>query len=131
MLKTRAKQKLVSWIAFIAILMAALAPTISHAMKSHDGLSTALMEICTVEGMRMVDTGPADKSSDDKSKHSAHMEDCPYCRVVSALPGLPPTEWQWLPAPVGKAVLPRLFYQAPALHTSWLPPQSRAPPALS
>lgn len=124
-------RRFAAWIACFAILLAALAPSISQAVanaKQESGSGWA--EICSVAGIRFVqvDDGAADGKSDGKAMQ---MEHCAFCSTHAGSVGLPPTS-PVLPLPVasGTAIFPALYYQSPSPLFIWSTAQSRAPPAL-
>ena len=125
-------RRLAAWIACFAILLAALAPSISQAVanaKQQSGSGWA--EICSVAGIRFVQVDGA-TSDDGKSAGKAmQMEHCAFCSTHAGSVGLPPTS-PALPLPVasGTAIFPALYYQSPAPLFIWSTAQSRAPPAL-
>lgn len=103
----------------LAVLFAALAPTVSHALAA--STASVLAEMCSVDG--------PGKKAPTNTMHG--MEHCPYCATPSGSPALEP------PALTGFAVIgghdsyPSLFYTAPQpLHT-WSAAKPRGPPALS
>ena len=121
-----------AWIACFAILLAALAPSISQAVanaKQESGSGWA--EICSVAGIRFVqvdDDGAADGKGGGKAMQ---MEHCAFCSTHAGSVGLPPTS-PVLPLPVasGTVIFPALYYQSPSPLFIWSTAQSRAPPAL-
>jgi hypothetical protein len=106
MILSKVTRRFTAWIACFAILLAALAPSISHAMAGA-GSTSAWIEICSIAGTRFV---PADDGGS---------------------PGLPSNPLLTLPVIDGKPVLPSLYYQASRPLFAWASAQSRAPPALS
>lgn len=118
------------WIACLAVLMASLAPSISHAINWSSGAAqTVQFEICTSAGLiSMADPIDAPASP---SKHTMAMNDCPMCSIHFDHLGLPPTIFPLLPADTRVGPAPRLFYQSPRPLFAWAPPQSRAPPVIS
>jgi hypothetical protein len=75
----RTTRVLTSWMAVLAILMAALAPSISHALESKNGPSW--VEICTSVGAKWVNAG-GDAGDEAPSFPGAHpQEHCPYCSL--------------------------------------------------
>jgi hypothetical protein len=127
-------RRFAAWIACFAILLAALAPSISQAVanaKQESGSGWA--EICSVAGIRFVqlvqaDDGAADETSGGKAMQ---MEHCAFCSTHAGSVGLPPTS-PLLPLPVasGTAIFPALYYQSPSPLFIWSTAQSRAPPTL-
>ena len=125
-------RRFAAWIACFAILLAALAPSISQAVanaKQESGSGWA--EICSVAGIRFVqvDDGAADEKSVGKAMQ---MEHCAFCSTHAGSVGLPPTS-PMLPQLVasGTAIFPALYYQSPAPLFIWSTAQSRAPPTLN
>lgn len=109
----------ICWIACCAILMAALAPAISHFVAASKG---------------QVAAQPCHMTADEHAHHGAAkgmampMDDCGYCSMQADLPLLPP-----LAAPQGAALdivrfIPLLFLLAPRPLFAWIGAQSRAPP---
>ena len=124
-------RRFAAWIACFAILLAALAPSISQAVanaKQESGSGWA--EICSVAGIRFVqlDDGAADGKSGGKAMQ---MEHCAFCSTHAGSVGLPPTS-PVLPLLVasGTAIFPALYYQSPSPLFIWSTAQSRAPPTL-
>ena len=124
-------RRFAAWIACVAILLAALAPSISQAVanaKQESGSGWA--EICSVAGIRFVqvDAGATD---DGKSAGKAmQMEHCAFCSTHAGSAGLPSSPIVPLPVASGTAIFPALYYQSPAPLFIWSVAQSRAPPAL-
>jgi type II secretory pathway pseudopilin PulG len=120
-----------AWIACFAILLAALAPSISQAVanaKQESGSGWA--EICSVAGIRFVQVDD-DGGADGKSGGNAmQMEHCAFCTTHAGSVGLPPSPVLPLPVTTGTAIFPALYYQSPAPLFIWSTAQSRAPPAL-
>ena len=125
----RAFRVLTSWIAVLAILMAALAPSISHALGAKNGAS--LIEVCTALGGKWVQP---DGSSTDQAPASGGVhpfEHCPYCSLHAndiAIPVAPV-----VPAPEisSSDLLPTAFLAAPRTLYAWVRAQPRAPPQFS
>lgn len=125
-------RRFAAWIACFAILLVALAPSISQAVanaKQESGSGWA--EICSVAGIRFVqvdDDGAADGKSGGKAMQ---MEHCAFCSTHAGSVGLPPAS-PVLPLLVasGTAIFPALYYRSPAPLFIWSAAQSRAPPSL-
>lgn len=110
-----------------AILLGALAPTLSHAL-SQPGNGKRMVQVCTVAGMKMVavDDAARQGKTDDASLFPA--ERCPFCATHAHLPALPSSP---LPpfAPIdGSESFPSLFFHAPRPLFVWAAAQPRAPP---
>lgn len=111
----------VVWIALCAILMAALAPSISH-MLARRGEADA--PFCNMPEHAMTHAS----SAADKSAHGMNMDDCGYCSMQAHLPMLPSVA---AVAPLMLDIVrcaPPLFFLAPRPLFVWLNARSRAPP---
>lgn len=110
------------WIALCAVLMAALAPSISH-LLAHRGESDA--PFCHMPEHAMMHSSPAP----GHLAHTMDMDDCGYCSMqghLPVLPSVPPS------APLVIDLVrfaPPLFFLAPRPLFVWLNARSRAPPA--
>lgn len=129
MRSSRAARSLTSWIAILAILMAALAPSISHALGAPQGASW--IEVCSAVGAKWVQPGDASTDTAPAPADAHPFEHCPYCSLHSDALAIPV-------APVVVALAPRLsgrppsaFLAAPRTLFAWLSAQPRAPPVLS
>ncbi|MCR4465384.1 DUF2946 domain-containing protein [Burkholderia sp. SCN-KJ] len=84
---SRRFRKIVSLIGMLAILMTALAPTISQALTTQGRVDALLAGHCTV--------APADggHAGDASSKSlQAHLQACGYCSLLAHTPALPAPE---------------------------------------
>lgn len=138
---TRHKRRLVALIAIFAVLLASLAPSISHALAA-GGWTGYLndVELCSEEtehaaeqvadvhehDMHASHTPPESQSSAD---HNLHFEHCPFCFTHAGSFGAPPTVAFVTPLAIGSPVLPRLFFQASHPLFVWAAPEARAPPS--
>lgn len=121
----RPLRSLTAWIALCAILLGALAPTLSHAF-SLGGDGKRLVPVCTVAGMKMV---AVDDSSENGGPDIFPVERCPFCSIQLDT-ALPP------PAPEVVIVLKRVLERFPPLHYrsprplfAWAVAHPRAPPS--
>ena len=133
MLMNTLTRRCAAWAACLAILMAALAPSISHALSVSRGAGIAWMEVCSTSGPRLVEAGVSqDESaaplSSDSMMESAH---CPFCSTHAASFGLPPAAMTSFPITGSARVMPLLFYQAPGPQFIWAGALSRGPPSVS
>lgn len=110
-----------SSVAFLAILVAVSAPTVTSILAAERGIGQSL-EICTAEGIQIV-VDPTNSPS-----QSGHGESCAYCHLSPVVP---------LPTPAVQHVqvsmvqfLPPLFLRASRPLFAWAQSRSRAPPAL-
>jgi hypothetical protein len=116
------QQVLCLWLAMLAVLFGALAPTLSQAMAA-PAQAGSEMQICTMAGMKtiVVDTAPADTAHFVK-----HCADC----VLHTSAAFPPAANGFvfaLPAP--PSAWPPLYYQASAPLFPWTAASPRAPPS--
>ena len=124
-------QSLTAWIACLAILLSALAPSISHALST-GSRSSGWLEICSVNKTSKFvkiadDLNPA--APHDKNLHTTH---CPFCSTHTGSMDLPPTAIRVLPAAIVTQILvPPLYYQSSRPLFVWAGAQSRAPPTAS
>lgn len=139
----RLAYRIATWIACLAILMAALAPTVSHALAAK-ARGASWSDICTAgighDTGRDTGHNPGHDAGHDKN-HSANdssgnrpgndmdMTDCGYCVPHAGSSGLPQTAVFFIPAITASFVHPALFYQSHAPLFIWSAAQSRAPPS--
>lgn len=123
------------WIACLAILMNALAPSISHAVAFMQG-QPARWEVCrgtprAAAGGDMVQAILADGADKRQVPHKAmfSMDDCGYCTPHAGSYGLPPTPVSGLGLFSTHSIQPFLFYRSPAPLTAWSASRPRGPPA--
>ena len=119
MLNSVKRRTLTLWIAMLAVLFSALAPTVSHALAA--STTAALSDMCSV--------GEPTKKAPTSVMHG--MEHCAYCALHGGMPALPPSASAGFAVIGGHDFYPPLFYRAPqALHT-WRAAKPRGPPAFS
>jgi hypothetical protein len=125
------RSRLVSWIACLAMLVAALAPALSHALSpvGHAAETANAVEVCTMAGMQLVMLDADGGKIKTPLHKSAAMADCPYCASHANAIGLRPNCSPVLSSLAPIALAPALFYQAARPLYAWAPAQSRAPPA--
>jgi Protein of unknown function (DUF2946) len=116
------KNRLVHWIAALAILMSALAPAVSQAVSLVKHGQGFAMEICSVDGSKM-----QIQVQNDQADHSESIQPCPYCVAHSAITPAFNTNLKFQ-APQNVDLLPQLFYQSPQPLAVWVTPPSAAPP---
>ena len=116
------KNRLIHWIAALAIAMSALAPAASQAVSLAKHGQGFAMEICSADGNKMqVDVQLDDQEVADQS------QPCPYCLAHSAVTPAFNTNLTFQ-VPQTLALLPQLFYQSPKPLAVWVTPPSAAPP---
>jgi hypothetical protein len=116
------KNRLVHWVAAVAIAMSALAPAVSQAVSLVKGGHGFAMEICSVDGSKI----QIDVQSDDQELAN-QMQPCPYCVTHNFITPAFNTNLTFQ-APQSFALLPKLFYQSPKPLAVWVTPPSAAPP---
>jgi hypothetical protein len=128
-----------AWMACFAILLASLAPAISHAVNAARTAQPAQQEHCLKESEAMAHAGhaaPAEAmhdapDADHAASHELHFEHCPFCFIHAGSFALMPSfavQAGLLPA---RAQRPLLFYQSHQPLYAWASAQPRAPPAVS
>jgi len=107
------------WIAIFAMLMAALAPSVSHfvAVSHHMDHDAAT---CHVE--------PTSGGHEPIHRAAALLVDCEYCTMQADLPLLPQQPHRIDGPLLMVRFLPPLFLHAPAPMFVWLAANPRAPP---
>jgi hypothetical protein len=123
----RAQRRFTTWIAVLAILLASLAPSLSHALASATG--TNWIEVCTTQGSKWIAAG---EDGSERAPASAHvLEHCPYCSLHAPGLALPPAnDATLLPSRLAHEV-PLAFLAAPRTLHAWVSAQPRAPPLFS
>jgi len=116
------KNRLVHWIAAIAIAMSALAPAVSQAVSLAQHGQGFAMEICSAEGAKAEINVQA-----DNQELADQAQPCPYCLAQNSITPAFNTNLTFA-APNSFALLPRLFYQSPKPLAVWVTPPSAAPP---
>jgi hypothetical protein len=151
---SQSKKRFAAWIACFAILLAALAPSISHVLyaakisathsAAHHGesFSTAETELSDMAGHDHGPASPVPAESDMAGHHHAsashtpadksmHFEHCPFCFTHAGSFGLSPAAALTHPVVSGSPEFPPLFYQSPQPLFVWVTAQPRAPPIVS
>ena len=127
---SRLHRRITAWLALLAMVVGALAPTVAQAMVTA-GDRAEWLEVCSVSGMVWVkaDTGEVSQQQPDGSGSSgAPSPHCPWCTLHGGAAGLPPAAAMHGELPARLTDLPPAFYRAPLATTVWAPAQSRAPP---
>jgi len=119
-----------AWIACIAMLFAALAPSMSQAMAVMPGGTWT--EICGMGGTRFVKvTSAAGDVSDHAPSGVAHVDHCPLCATHAGSFALPTTAGYFVPLIDTRETHPFLIFQSPQPLAIWHLAQARAPPLRS
>jgi hypothetical protein len=116
------------WVALLAILFSALAPTVSRAVAASYGTPDTV-EICTAYGYKVVKRAAGGEQAPASS--TAGMDHCAFCAIDGTAHALPHNPSMTLPSSSGRDIYPPLFYAAPhALH-AWSAANPRAPPRIA
>jgi hypothetical protein len=139
-------QKIFRWmhkVALFAILFASLAPSISHALVSHQDAKGFLQEICSTGGKKLfievvttqgkqLQAGLDIKPGSQPASIAHHMNHCPFCHagvVDIAIPSFNPAFELYLAQQVSQQ---RFDYHAPVVLTFiQIAHLTRAPPSIS
>lgn len=125
----RTSRFLTAWIAVLAILMGAFAPSVSHALGSKGEAS--FIEVCTSLGAKWVEQESSSTQQVPPSGDAQVSEHCPYCSIHANTLAVPPAPWALALDPALPELLPTAFLAAPRTLHAWLSAQPRAPPSLS
>ncbi len=127
------RRMLCAWLACLAILFSALAPSISHALTAAASSSAraaanapGLMAICSSNGAKAATPAAVDQHP---AALQHHLEHCSYCMIHCGGLALLPATAQVLPLLAGYGFYPSLFYRAPEPSFSWSAASPRGPPA--
>jgi hypothetical protein len=127
MRRLRTQRQLTGWIAVLAVLLASLAPALSHALGGSNGASW--VEVCSTQGSRWVQSDPDEPGGAPVQAHL--LEHCPYCSIHAPALGLPPVPERTPLEPGLKDEFPLAFLAAPRTPHAWVSAQPRGPPRLS
>lgn len=118
------RKRLIGWIACFAMLLNALAPSVSHAVAAAYGVPPWLADICTADGGL-----PAPVTQPGGVPQPLHLDHCPYCAVHAGSFALPSDAGAVVPT-VGAAAPPPPLQEAPRRMCGWSARLPRAPPSL-
>ena len=116
------KNRIVHWIAALAVAMSSLAPAVSQAVSLAKHGQGFAMEICSADGTKSQINVQIEEQTD-----RADAQPCPYCITHTVITPAFNTNLTFQ-APQTLALLPQLFYQSPKLLAVWVTPPSAAPP---
>jgi hypothetical protein len=131
------KKILTSWVAIFAILLSALAPSISSAFTGPSNSNIFWTEICSAANLTSAASKASKKvliklSINSPATSDAHEgKHCPYCLPHAGNFALPPAVMPCCAVAVGHDAFPPLYYQAPSLLFSWVTAKPRGPPQVS
>ncbi len=114
-----------AWLAALAMLLLALAPSVTRVLAYGDGASW--VSVCTTGGLVQVQRLDSGEPIPNPAEHVAQAE-CPYCALQAHAQVLPSSlPLLALPAQHGGA-LPTFDAVVHRGATPWPPAQARAPP---
>lgn len=118
--------RVAAWVAVFAVLLATLAPGVSHALAAAGWTEQTRIELCTLDGPVWVDEQgvPVDAGGLALSG----LEHCPFCATHAGSFALPAAAFPPLPQAERVAFLPPRFLSAPRTAHAWLQAYPRAPP---
>ena len=125
----RLHRALTAWVAILAVLLAALVPTISHAWAARS--DAALLQVCTSGGATWQPTEGAVRDPGPAPTGAHLFEHCRYCSLHANDLAIPAAPLAALPAPLLPHLLPAAFLAAPRTLFAWRPAQARAPPQVT
>jgi hypothetical protein len=112
----------------LAVIMAALAPAVSHALGKSN--PRTWMEICTSAGSTLVAVD-GEATGQGNVPGAAHLlEHCPFCSFPGGAMGMPPASGPGLAIIALPADKPAAFLHATRTLEAWVSAQPRAPPFL-
>lgn len=129
MVFTRLHRRWMAWVAALAILLGALAPTVSHGMRAWAHAPVTWVEVCSSTGAKLIaiSTTSDQKQGLPSGEHGG--EHCPFCLPHAGDAAVLPTPLPMLALTTpGAEALPALFLHAPRTLFAWAPSQARAPP---
>lgn len=127
MLRSDTLRRLAAWMACFAILLAALAPSISSALAAGRSHSLALVEICTPGGLARIWLAEQDMRAPE-APSAVHAGQCPFCLPHPGAVAVPvmATLATTVIGVASDFMLPT--QRPPASRLSWTRPHSHAPP---
>lgn len=131
MLPLPTRRLLTVWIALLAVLFGALAPSVSHALAAQRGGTARWAELCGVNGVKRVLVAAETPQAPQRDLLQHHVEHCPYCATHGGAVALPPPAAISFAVIGGRDVYPSLYYRAPAPLFPWSAARPRGPPAVS
>lgn len=116
------------WLALFAVLLNALAPTVSHALAA--SRPALPVDVCSVDGGAPFAAAAALLMQDDHGAMGL-AGDCGYCLAHAGSHGLPPPVHSLHVPALGAEPRPFLFHHAPRPLAIWLAAVPRGPPVFA
>ena len=112
-----------TWLALVAMLGLALAPSVSHALSASNA-ANPFTEICSASP----NSNPA---SGNTGSAAMHLEHCALCCIAAQPLGMPPAPTVLPAVPDGADFIAARFLDASHTLFAWTTAQARAPPLVS
>lgn len=131
MLKSLKMKYVWIWLTALAVLLSAIAPTISHASRAVRGVDLEYVSICTTSGMKWLDvkTGEISDQAPASSEVVNQADRCDCC-LTKPLALSPKLFDDIQVVSVTRSDMPFLFYHAPEKLHAWSQSNPRAPPVI-
>ena len=117
-------------IALFAVLLATLAPTISHAVAAATGANDHWVQVCVGTGVKLVKLD-SNGVPQTPAPTASHLEHCPFCLNHIGAVGILPAAIPELPILRATESFPTLFLVSHRPLFAWASAQARAPPCQS
>ena len=98
-------------LAFLAVLLNALAPSVSHALAA--SRPDIPVDVCSEHGGAQLAVTVALLNQDQDHHHGGLLKDCGHCLAHAGSAGMPPSGPCVLPQASAPSERPYLFYHAP------------------
>ena len=127
---TSAQLRRLSLCLLCAMLVAALAPTVSRARACSQGSAVPWMVVCTTEGTQQTALNQQGNAQSDEGPMpaAAMLDHCALCVLASDRMAPPPTPLTWQALPQAPPLLAQFDQHIPQAVPRWTV-HSRAPPA--
>jgi hypothetical protein len=131
---TNARSAMRRWslrLAFLAVLLNALAPSVSHALAAR--WPSIPIDVCSEHGGPALAVAAALLTQDQDHHHGAGAlsGDCGHCLAHAGTAGLPPTGLSAPPAAAAMPERPYLFFHAPRPLQALCAAAPRGPPSFA
>jgi Protein of unknown function (DUF2946) len=114
-------------ITLITVLLAALAPTISHALAAASDAKMSWMQICDGYSVKWVKVDSNGKPI-VPSQAASHFDHCPFCLNHAGVIGILPGTKSLFKLAIVHEIFPKLYYHSHRPLFAWASAQPRAPP---
>lgn len=123
---TRTTRRFAAWLAMLAMLLGALAPTVAQAVVAAKG-GPDWVQVCSASGMVWVQADALDDTPDGQKAITDAARHCPWCSLQGAT-GLPPAPWAQVHRVASRAEPLQAPIRSATPATPWPAALSRAPP---